>query len=82
MDRAMLFGLLLIGTVLALILDQVRTGGYYRTSVFDTVEQVASHVKTIVFALDKKHRAPTTKNQSRDLLTEPRVLGKPPRKAR
>ena len=44
MDRAMLFGLLVIGTVLALILDQVRTGGYYRTSVFEMIEQAPTRV--------------------------------------
>jgi hypothetical protein len=44
MDRAMLLGLLFIGIALVLILDQVRTGGYYRTSALDTIEQAGTRV--------------------------------------
>jgi len=43
-DRTMWFGLLTVGIALALILDQVRTGGYYRASVVDMIERSGARI--------------------------------------
>ena len=40
----MLFGVIVIATALVLILDRVRTGGYYRASALDSIEQAGARV--------------------------------------
>lgn len=46
-DRTMWFGLVIVAIALALILDQVRTGGHYRASVVDMIEQSGSRISRV-----------------------------------